>query len=573
MAFFGRAADRRRGRRRPRARVTAVLGLARGQQYNLTPGLLPVRLHAAYDADRRAGAAGPAGGRAGPLLGLRERAAPGPAVRHRGAAPGRPAGRPGAAGRRPRRGAGLALGTRRPGPAPGLGGPARRRRGPPARPRRPAAGAAVGADRGLGGARPAADAPVACAPSSCSAEESPRAEFFAATPTAAARAAAPATSTSRRCWSSRPRRPPADGGDPGRRRGAARHARLHRVLRRRRRRLRRRGAGVRGVRGRATAWPSVRAEAAMIWLGAGRLDKVAEMIGAFTAATCSPGCPATATGCSPCSACSRARSRSRTASWSTALRRPAGAVRRTLGGQRRRGDVARRHRRHPGPRPTRCSGDADAAARHRAAALATYDRIGASWWRDRLRGRCPATGAAADGRAGRCTCTSSPAACGWSVARGRRSCCRGCAAWCTCTRCSAEPDGTCPATTLVGGEVVEQSGLELLDDEARRAYRARLPSWSWIPTTDRRATRGARLAARPARRRRPGSAVGAAPPGRTPSAPGWRSARRSSPRWRRIAETDPWLGRHLRDRVRTGLECRYESDPDHPVRWLLQAGV
>ena len=40
----------------------------------------------------------------------------------------------------------------------------------------------------------------------------------------------------------------------------------------------------------------------------------------------------------------------------------------------------------------------------------------------------------------------------------------------------------------------------------------------------------------------------------------------------RIAETDPWLGRHLNDRVRTGLECRYDSDPDHPVRWLLQAG-
>jgi hypothetical protein len=41
----------------------------------------------------------------------------------------------------------------------------------------------------------------------------------------------------------------------------------------------------------------------------------------------------------------------------------------------------------------------------------------------------------------------------------------------------------------------------------------------------------------------------------------------------RIAETDPWLGRHLNDRVRTGTECRYESDPDHQVRWLLQAGV
>jgi len=39
----------------------------------------------------------------------------------------------------------------------------------------------------------------------------------------------------------------------------------------------------------------------------------------------------------------------------------------------------------------------------------------------------------------------------------------------------------------------------------------------------------------------------------------------------RIAEADPWLGRHLRDHVRTGSECRYESDPDHPIRWVLSA--
>ncbi|HEY5788556.1 MAG TPA: hypothetical protein VIT65_27670, partial [Microlunatus sp.] len=41
----------------------------------------------------------------------------------------------------------------------------------------------------------------------------------------------------------------------------------------------------------------------------------------------------------------------------------------------------------------------------------------------------------------------------------------------------------------------------------------------------------------------------------------------------RIAEADPWLGRLLRDRVRTGLECCYESDSDHPVRWVLQSGA
>jgi hypothetical protein len=41
----------------------------------------------------------------------------------------------------------------------------------------------------------------------------------------------------------------------------------------------------------------------------------------------------------------------------------------------------------------------------------------------------------------------------------------------------------------------------------------------------------------------------------------------------RIAESDPWLGRHLHERVHTGIECRYESDPDHPVRWVLRSAA
>ena len=38
----------------------------------------------------------------------------------------------------------------------------------------------------------------------------------------------------------------------------------------------------------------------------------------------------------------------------------------------------------------------------------------------------------------------------------------------------------------------------------------------------------------------------------------------------RVAETDPWLGRHLYEHIETGAQCRYRTDPDHPVRWLLQ---
>jgi hypothetical protein len=40
----------------------------------------------------------------------------------------------------------------------------------------------------------------------------------------------------------------------------------------------------------------------------------------------------------------------------------------------------------------------------------------------------------------------------------------------------------------------------------------------------------------------------------------------------RIGETDPALGRLLRDTVVTGRSCRYEPDPGRPVRWLLDGG-
>src|SRR5262245_41171624 len=50
MAFFGRAADLDEDGGDLDTQLAALLGLARGQQFNLVPGLLPVRLHAAYGA-------------------------------------------------------------------------------------------------------------------------------------------------------------------------------------------------------------------------------------------------------------------------------------------------------------------------------------------------------------------------------------------------------------------------------------------------------------------------------------------------------------------------------------------
>ncbi|MGB9306052.1 MAG: hypothetical protein WCB92_20955, partial [Mycobacterium sp.] len=39
----------------------------------------------------------------------------------------------------------------------------------------------------------------------------------------------------------------------------------------------------------------------------------------------------------------------------------------------------------------------------------------------------------------------------------------------------------------------------------------------------------------------------------------------------RVAAADPPLGRLLSDTVTTGAICRYDPDPDRPVRWVLSA--
>ena len=118
---------------------------------------------------------------------------------------------------------------------------------------------------------------------------------------------------------------------------------------------------------------------------------------------------------------------------------------------------------------------------------------------------------------------------------------------------------------------------ELLDDRARREYRARLDEleqeigqaedWSDSGRLEQLSLEREALlselgaaAGLGGRVRRPGSSHEKA-----------RVAVRKAIVFAvaRVAEVDPWLGRHLRDRVRTGLACRYESDPDVELGWLL----
>jgi hypothetical protein len=133
------------------------------------------------------------------------------------------------------------------------------------------------------------------------------------------------------------------------------------------------------------------------------------------------------------------------------------------------------------------------------------------------------------------------------------------------------PDTDVPALDLVGGGVVvEQSGIAVLDETARRVYRAR------IVELDRELELGDDVDLRDER-----EALLAQLAGATGLAGRDRRTGGSSERARiavrkaiisalaRIAEQDPQLGRHLHDRVRTGHQCRYTSDPDHPITWTL----
>jgi hypothetical protein len=559
MAFFGRAADLAEGEGDLATRIAAVLGLARGQQFNLTPGLLPVRLHAAYDATtepapraRLAAAlarcwsyanepvrARPfalealdlADGLDDPLLVAD--ALDAALAAHWG--PDELARRRDWAGR--------------------LADAAAHLRDPDARLQAQLWGLTV--------AWEVLDLPRMhrCMRAvELLAEESPKARFFAASRRlplellrgnlgvapllvdSAERAAAEAVIPdvegvlhSMRGYSA------LTAGDVA---TCAEEAGAFEAY-----------ATTHGV-------STVRAEAATMWLGAQRLDKVAEMIGAFTRDVLA-GLPRDADWLLTMQCLLEGAlgvgDRDLAAALVEQLAPYAGRSVVNAGAVMWHGvtddTLARAHA---------LLGDADAAARHRAAALATYERVGARWWRDRLAG---ALASPAEDRSEPVVHLHEQPGGLWLVGREGATFVlprmRGLA---HLHRLLSEPGRDVPATALVGAEVVEQPGLEHLDEAARHAYRARLEQLDPDrPADDEERTWLLEQL---------GAATGLAGRRRTTGSTDERA--RVAVRkaivgaLARVAETDPWLGRHLHDRVHTGLECRYEPDPDHPVRWLLR---
>ncbi|HEY5783410.1 MAG TPA: hypothetical protein VIT65_01420, partial [Microlunatus sp.] len=220
-----------------------------------------------------------------------------------------------------------------------------------------------------------------------------------------------------------------------------------------------------------TGVPTIRAEAAVIWMGAGRHDKVAEMIGVFTADVLA-GLPSDS-------------------DWLLTLQCVLeGAV--SVGDR----DVARAVLTLLAPYAGRsvvnagavmwhgvtddtlaraCAllGDPDSSARYRSAALATYERIGAVWWSDRLRVQLPDEPAAQSDDVV-VHLHQQPGGL-WLVGR------EGATFVLPAMRglhhlhvLLARPDTDIPARRLMGAEIVVQGGLELIDDEGRRVLGARL---------------------------------------------------------------------------------------------------
>jgi hypothetical protein len=314
---------------------------------------------------------------------------------------------------------------------------------------------------------------------------------------------------------------------------------------------------------------AVRAESALLWLGAGRLDKVSEMVGAFSPEVLR-GLPQDSdwmliVQCVAETAI--AAGNLEIAASVVELLTPysgrsvvnAGAVMwhgvtdDTLG------------------RALELLGRREAAERHLAAALATYERIGATWWRDRLVPRLP-PGPSAWRRDHRVAHLHRQAGGLWLVGmagstfvlppmRGLEH----------LHVLLSNPDADVPALDLGGGGVVvEQPGIVVLDDAARRAYRARIAQLDdELESEDRGELREereallAQLAAATGLAGRPRRTGGSSERARVAVRKAITNA------LARIADEDPALARHLHDRIRTGHQCRYSPDPDHPIAWTL----
>ncbi|WP_445183264.1 hypothetical protein ACTXG6_32690 [Pseudonocardia sp. Cha107L01] len=223
-------------------------------------------------------------------------------------------------------------------------------------------------------------------------------------------------------------------------------------------------------------------------------------------------------------------------------------------------------------------GDASAASQLGAGALATYERIGARWWRDRLAAWQPppfSTHPAGQmkllpGADGLWLVGPADATVPVRALRGFRY----------LRELLRRPGQFVPALDLVtgGSGAALQPGLgDVLDDQAREAYRRRLSDierdlteaedWSDVGRLD------ALHAERDALVGELAAATGLGGRARVTGSSHERArvaaTKAITAAIDRIATVDAPLGRHLRATIRTGLHCSYQPAPDDKRDWIL----
>ncbi len=219
-------------------------------------------------------------------------------------------------------------------------------------------------------------------------------------------------------------------------------------------------------------------------------------------------------------------------------------------------------------------GDHDEAARLRAAALATYGRVGATWWRQRLERWAPTSPAPDENRM-----TLRPGPPGtWLVGHSGTT-------TAVPTRKGLEHLHTLlsragngiEALSLAGGLVIESGLGPRADATALSAYRRRLleldEQLDAADVSGDAAGAQTLVTERTALLAEVSAATGIG--GRVRQVGGTAERARVSVRKAIataiavITAADPVVGRHLAARVRTGFTCSYEPDPDRPTVWEL----
>ena len=225
-------------------------------------------------------------------------------------------------------------------------------------------------------------------------------------------------------------------------------------------------------------------------------------------------------------------------------------------------------------------GDQETARRCRERALGTYRRIGASWWHARLAASMPTDADATTAPRGGWTLMPQPGGTWLVGAEGRAMPVRDMRGLTHLRELLHRAGTDVPALDLAGqgsGSVDADDLGPVLDDQARRAYKARLDELEVEMTEAEDWSDIGRLATLRSEHDALIDQLAAATglSGRLRTTGSSRERARVTVRKAivaaldRLEDVDPQLASHLRDRVHTGAMCRYEPDSDHPVDWNL----